>query len=311
MTFRSSAPAKAILFGEHAVVYGMPAVAIPLPSIRAYAEISTNIDDSIFISAPALNIAKDMRQLSVDDPIRYAVELFLVQKKISPQGGLHIQLSSDIPIASGMGSGAAITTALIKALFSVFQLDYAKKELSDMVFMVEKIHHGTPSGIDNTVTCFETAVYYQKNQPIKFINFPLPFHLIIADSGVSTPTRTTVAEVRTIFEQEPDKIQEILEQIRDCVTNGLTALQEGNWQRAGEEMNRNHSLLRELTVSSLELDQIVENAVAAGAYGAKLSGGGRGGIVIALTAEEKLDRVLTAMANAGAASCFHVEIGAE
>lgn len=311
MIVRSSAPAKAILFGEHAVVYGMPAVAIPLPSIRAYAEISTTADDSIFISSPALGIAKNMHQLPVDDPIRYAVELFFAQKKISLQGGLHIHLASDIPIASGMGSGAAISTALIKALFSAFQHGYTKIELSEMVFMVEKIHHGTPSGIDNTVTCYETAVYYQKNQPIEFTNFPLPFHLIIADSGVSTPTRTTVSDVRRIFEQEPDKTKKILDQICGCVTNGLTALQEGNWQRAGDEMNRNHSLLRELTVSNVVLDRLVENAVGAGAYGAKLSGGGRGGIVVALTAEQKWEPVLAAMVEAGATNSFHVEIGAE
>lgn len=311
METTASASSKAILFGEHAVVYGYPSVAVPLPEIRANAKIKDIKRKKVIIDMPDFGKTGVFKELAWEHPIRFAVDLFLSGHKITLQNGLCLSLHSEIPIASGMGSGAAISTAVFKALFAHFNIPYTAKKLSELVFEVEKLHHGTPSGIDNTVIAYEQAVLFRKDEEIQRINFPKTIHLVIANSGFTTPTKTTVSDVAWLYENNSTSVTDTFAQIEQCVILGLEALLLGDLEKAGEMMTENHQLLRSLTVSNERLDQLVDAANSFGAYGAKLSGGGRGGIVIALTEAEHVPFLKHTLLNAGAEACYSTKIGSE
>lgn len=307
----ATAPGKAILFGEHAVVHGSPAIAIPLSSVRATAQITSLPGTEIKIAAKDINLEILLSKLEAKHPLRFAIELFFNKFSNIMKSGMSINLHSDIPIASGMGSGAAISAALFKALFQFFNRSFTKAELSKLVYEVEKLHHGTPSGIDNTVVCYEKPVLFRKGHEIQMIDFLHPFDLVIANSGFSTPTIETVRDVRRLYENEPQKTRILFDHITRCSHEGMKFLQDGDLQKAGNTMTTNHNLLQQLTVSHEKLDLIVNAANQAGAYGAKLSGGGRGGIVIALVDQNKIGLVTDAMQKAGAVQCFHTQIETE
>lgn len=198
-----------------------------------------------------------------------------------------------------MGSGAAVAASLFKSLFQFHHEKYAPQILSEMVYEVEKIHHGTPSGIDNTVVCFEQPVIFKKNQPVQTFSITGEAVLVIANSGHSTPTYETVAGVRKKLLDQPETVTKIFSSIEKTTQHGIQALQRADFQAAGLSMRNNHRLLRELGVSDPVLDNLVDTAMEAGAWGAKLSGGGRGGIIIALCALERKNIVCSTLENAG------------
>src|SRR5690606_39028211 len=109
---------------------------------------------------------------------------------------IQINISSTIPVASGLGSGAAVSVALLRALSSFFSLQLTEHQINEMVFESEKLHHGTPSGIDNTVITFNKPVYFVKDQPIETFTVGKPFTIIIADTGIPAPTKESVGDVR-------------------------------------------------------------------------------------------------------------------
>ncbi len=302
----ASAPAKAILFGEHAVVYGQPAIAVPVSDLRAYAEVQPN-DSGLRIVAADLDIPVSVDVESFDHALALTARLVL-RALDQPPPKVTISIRSDIPIASGLGSGAAVSTALARALCDAVSGRLNDASLNNLIYEVEKIHHGTPSGIDNTVIVYERPVYFVRGKPIEHLNIGTPFTLLIADTGVSASTRAAVAGVRELFERDPETIQPIFDQIGDLVRNARAALERGDLAAVGDLMTRNQRLLRRLRVSSAELDRLVEAALRAGALGAKLSGGGRGGNLIALVTPEMRAAVEAALIGAGATRVFTTEV---
>ena len=284
---RKSAPAKVILLGEHAVVYGRPAIALPLPQVRAYAEYSPG-DRPLRILGDDLDspsMPRSCADAATPDPLATMAELTaesLGARKVTGE----IRLRSQIPIASGMGSGAAVSAALGRATAALLDQDLPDDKLNELVFEIEKLHHGTPSGIDNSVVVHERVVYYQKmtetDAVLQFLNALSPLQLIVADTGIRASTRETVAHVRQLRRRQPTQTNDILRQIGQIAESGRACLLEGDHAELGKLMTRNHALLRQLCVSSPALERLVETAISAGALGAKLSGGGRGGIIIAL-----------------------------
>ena len=292
----SSASAKIILFGEHAVVYGQPAIAIPVNAIRAYAEVEAT-------DTPFQIVARDLDNQIItfdgDNPLSQVVRLTL-ETLNQPIPDISIAVRSDIPIASGLGSGAAISTAIIRELVHYFGGSLALESINDIVYEVEKIHHGTPSGIDNTVIVYEKPVYFVRDFPIETINNHMPLKIVIADTGKAALTRYSVGDVRKLYENNPQKTKPTIEKIGQLTQEARNAMQMGDTDELGRLMTENHALLRDLTVSSPELDVLVDNALANGALGAKLSGGGRGGNMIALVTDESSKQVIKALKNAGA-----------
>ena len=307
--FNSSAPAKIILFGEHAVVYGIPAIAAPIPSLRAYASAertdqplsirSLELDESIAIDSPEPSeSALPMQRL-----LRLASEYFGLS---NPKGILAIR--SDIPIAGGLGSGAAVSAAAIRALASLFGREITNDELNRLIFEVEKIHHGTPSGIDNTVVVYERPVYYRKGNELRFLTFGQPCHFVIADTGRASMTREAVNLVRQGYDKRGSETEAIFQKISSVVVDALSALERGMHSQVGGLMSENHLLLQQLGVSSNELDQLVDVSVTAGAMGAKLSGGGLGGNMIALVDASGVEAVKRALVLAGALKVIDFEL---
>ncbi len=298
----ASAAAKIILLGEHAVVYGVPAIAIPVSDVRVFATVKPEpLGKGLCIAAEDLNqilpVQVDAEQ--VDNALLLTVKLILTRLHAKPPDAT-IAIRSQIPPASGLGSGAAVSTALGRALCMAIDQPLAREDLNAIVYEVEKMHHGTPSGIDNTVIVYERPVYYVRDQAIQTFSIGAPIHLLIADTGQGALTKIAVGAVRDLYNSEPERITPILDAIRDLVIRARAAIEAGEIGVLGSLMNDNHAHLRELTVSSNELDQLVDAARQAGALGAKLSGGGRGGNMIALVTPETRDEVERALLAAGA-----------
>lgn len=313
----ATAPGKIILFGEHAVVYGRPAIAAPLSQIRAQAAVEAGSDDgSVRLLAPDLGQAFALHEAAEGNALAAAVRQLQRAAGIDQLPPLTITVSSQIPIASGLGSGAAITAAIIRAL--ALHLGLAEfvgnTAVSDLTYEVEKIYHGTPSGIDNTVVAYEQPVYFQRGQPhnrIEPFAVARPLRLIVADTGVSSSTRQVVEDVRHRWQIDRQAFEDLFDQCGSIAERARQALQAGDMVRIGQLMMKNHALLRTMTVSSTELERLVETAVAAGAWGAKLSGAGRGGNMIAIAPEWHEETVRQALLAAGARHVLTTTVSGE
>jgi len=305
----SSAPGKVILFGEHAVVYGRPAIAVPVTQVRASATVEPAPPGSgLTLVAPDLGRSVVLAMAPQDEPLAAAARLTLAHLS-APEPDATLSIHSTIPIASGLGSGAAVSTALVRALMGFLGHALEPAEVSSLVFEVEKVHHGTPSGIDNTVVAYEQPVYFVHGQPIERLTVAAPFTLLIGDTGIPSPTRKVVERVRRGWQCEPARYDALFDQIGDLVDEARRAMECGDVDALGPLMDENHALLIELGVSSPELDALVETARFAGAPGAKLSGAGQGGNMIALVEEDLVEEVAEALREAGAAGVICTRVG--
>ena len=300
----ASAPGKIILFGEHAVVYNHPALAVPITQIHADAEITDNqaqpLQSDIWIDAPDISLHTNLAALSSEHWLRKVIESVSQTLSLPIPPALNIRITSSIPVASGLGSGAAVSVAIIRALSAYLGAPMSDKHVNLLCYEIEKIHHGNPSGIDNTVITYARPVYFVKGQTLETFLVKSPFTLVIADTGIPAPTRESVEDVRKLWEADPMRWNLVFEQVGEIVRQARRAIEDGKWQELGALMNANHMLLQKMTVSSTELDQLVLAAKAAGALGAKLSGGGRGGNMIALVEPENAEKVASMLQAAGA-----------
>lgn len=306
----ASAPGKVILFGEHAVVYGQPAIAVPVHQVAARAVISPMIKAAtgkIHINAPQVGVDADLARLSQNDPLAAAVRGALEALHIQEPPAFKLRVTSTIPLAAGLGSGAAVSVAIVRAVSAFLGRAFSEEQVSALAFEVEKLHHGTPSGIDNTVITYAKPVYFVKGEPNQTFLVGKPFTLLIADTGIPSPTRVAVGDVRSIWEKQPDRYDKIFAGIGDIVRKARSAIESGANESLGQLMEENHALLQQLDVSSPELDKLVGAAKAAGAQGAKLSGGGRGGNTIAL-ANGNLEVVEQALLSAGAKGVIQTQV---
>ncbi len=307
----ASASAKVILFGEHAAVYGQPAIAAPVASLRAYATVEANPPavTGLHIDAPDLNqrLPVDIRAESVDNALTLTAQLVLTALQAEPPN-VTICLRSRIPIASGLGSGSAVSTALARALCLVLNCPLPEADLNRLIYEVEKIHHGTPSGIDNTVIVYERPVYFVRDKTLETLTIGAPLTLLIGDTGVGASTKIAVGDVRKLYDTDREPTARAIQQIGVISEQARAAIEHGDEQSVGALMNDNHELLNQLTVSSTELERLITAARRAGALGAKLSGGGRGGNMLALVTPDTAAAVEQALLTAGAARVFRTTI---
>lgn len=306
---QASAPGKIILFGEHAVVYGRPAIAAPVTDVRTTVTvepaangvqriISRKIDldvrlDEIlpgFWGAEVLNGVRNALDLEAFPPFKMTID-------------------SSIPVASGMGSGAAVAVAAIRALARFAGKALADETVNRIAFETEKLHHGTPSGIDNTVVTFARPVYFVQEQPIEILKVPAPFTVVIADTGIPSPTALSVGDLRRAWTHDRARYEEIFDHIGALAREARAAIESGHPDSLGRLMDENHRWLYEVGVSSPELDTLVNAARSAGAAGAKLSGGGRGGNIVALATPDSAPRIAAALSAAGATATIITSIG--
>ncbi|UCC89481.1 MAG: mevalonate kinase, partial [Anaerolineales bacterium] len=281
----ATAPGKAILFGEHAVVYGRPAIAVPVTDVLATATLTTGEPGKgVCIVAADLPGPDDspgghhycLGDAPADDPLRAVIELALdafFQSTATragtggPQPDWLITVTSTIPIARGLGSGAAVATAVARAIAHRCGHVPQPDELSRLVYEVEKLHHGTPSGIDNTVVAYQQPVYFVRGEGMTRLSVGTPLNLIIADTGVASSTREVVGDVRRHWQAHTEHYEGLFDEIGAIARLAKSAIEGGDPRAVGRLMDENHELLVSLGVSSPELDRLVEAAQAAGALG--------------------------------------------
>jgi len=304
----ATAPAKIILFGEHAVVHGQPAIAVPVNSLRAEAVIEPG-GDGLRINAVDLNkvLPVEVDSDLMDDALTLTARMTLRELNAQPPDAT-IHVSSKIPMASGLGSGAAVSAAIARAVATAANAQLPDDQLNTLIFEIEKLYHGTPSGIDNTVIVHEKPVFFVRGEPLQTLNIHTPFTIVIGDTGKGALTRIAVEDVNRLVRDEPERVNPMLAEIGAITRKAQKAIETGTIDTLGPLMNRNHALLRELTVSSPELEALTQAARDAGALGAKLSGGGRGGNMIALVKPEDSAQVQQALKQAGAARVFTSEV---
>ena len=183
-SFTGAAPGKVILFGEHAVVYGQPALAVPVTQVQATATVTPG-GDGFWIDAADLGRRYRLEDAPAGDPLARAAEAVCARAGLARLPAARLRVTSSIPIAAGLGSGAALCTAAVRALAPWLGLALEPAEISAIVFETEKLLHGTPSGIDNTVVVFGQPVYFVMGQP------PLPLQVPPAEREVLRPPRST------------------------------------------------------------------------------------------------------------------------
>ena len=278
MTITASACAKTILFGEHAVVYGEPAIAVPLVNTRTTAELLPN-QGSFLVTSDQVGLNSTFDELPEGSGIQHLLLGVMEEFGLSELPPMSLKIRSDIPIASGLGSGAALSAAVIRAFARCFDRELTTERINRMVYEIEKIYHGTPSGVDNTVIVYEQPVLFTKSSGFSPLDADLSrFPLLVADSGIRSRTVEVVSDVRSHFDRNERYIREIGSLVREAET----ALTAGDLSETGRLMNENQKLLEKIDVSCPELDELIALAMENGACGAKLTGAGRGGNFIVL-----------------------------
>lgn len=293
-----TAHGKIILVGEHAVVYNEPAIAIPFTSATVEVTIrkitGDSTIDSIYHSGKLADAPK-----SVNNLIRTlnAVCLYLGR---SPDH-LAIQIDSNIPAERGMGSSAAVATALVRALFNYFNEELTDKLLYRFVSISEKIAHGNPSGLDATVVSSDLAVYFKRSEATSFFDNRMPAYLIIADTGKTGETIEAVTDVGQLVADKNTDGKKIVTELGRFTKDARKLIENKKVKELGKMLTEAQSRLKKLTVSDQKLDHLIDVALENNALGAKLTGGGRGGCMIALTDQlEGAEKIASALLDAGA-----------
>jgi len=294
-----SACGKSILLGEHAVVYGQPAIAIPMEDVRAFAWIEeSNAGGRVTVQATDLD-----EEIIIDGKSKhqFAVVMKEMFKKIdSEKLNFSVKLTSDIPQAVGMGSSAATSAAVCRCVATYLGITLSPEQESEIVFRAEEIVHGTPSGIDNNVIVYEKPILFVKGEVPKILQPKKDLHIIIGQSGIESSTMKMVDNVRDLVTRNPEEFEMKFDRIGQLVRKAKESIESGELNKLGELMNENQKILKEIGLSHPTLDEIVEIAKDAGALGAKLTGKGGGGNIVAISdGEETQKRIGNAIEGAG------------
>lgn len=307
----ASSPGKVILFGEHAVVYERPAIAVPVAQVKTKVTILAEpqkSSGSVQVEAPEIGLHTNLDNLPADDPLVLAIFTTQGALNLAHLPAMTIRIISTIPVAAGLGSGAAVSVALIRALSAFLGHPLSDDKVSNIAYQVEKKHHGNPSGIDNTVITYAQPVFFTRGLPFELLPVAEPFTLVIADSGIKSPTILAVADVRKCWQENPVYFDSLFDKIGEISRQARGFISKGPYSSLGPLMTANQNLLKQIGVSCPELDLLVATALDAGALGAKLSGSGRGGNMIALVAPELAGKVSSALSQAGAARILVTQV---
>ncbi|SUZ68924.1 uncharacterized protein METZ01_LOCUS21778 [marine metagenome] len=277
---------KTILLGEHSVVYGRHAIAVPAPlSVRVKVEDS---GEGVTLMIPSWGIEY---QLDKEPDQRQSFEkpagAILDQLELSNKD-MTIEVFPDIPRGMGLGGSAAIAVAIIKGLSNHYNLALSDDEVNRMAFESEKIAHGNPSGIDNIMATFGQPIIFRPGETplVEPLNINDNFSLVLGFARNEGSTAKMVGNVQKGWERNTSIFEKIFDDIDQLVLKSVAAIQDNDFNTLGEMMNLCQGMLNALQVSTPELERLISIARAAGALGAKLTGGGGGGAIVALVHEE-------------------------
>ncbi|MCC3357145.1 mevalonate kinase [Bacillus sp. REN16] len=305
-TATGSAHGKLILTGEHAVVYGMPAIALPFPLVKAVSTVEEIADESVisceYYDGPLNQVPEKLRGIAAC--IKEALKVLH-----KPQKGLWIRLNTSIPIGRGLGSSAAIAMAVVKSLYSFYGAALSQKDLMTLVHIAESYAHGNPSGIDTAAVSSDFPIWFQRGKRLKQLQLARPLFMVIADTGRIGDTHSAVSIVRKNYKYKPESTKKSLKQLGYISLETKNALVNGNVNSLGSLMNRAHTELSELGVSDNGIDKLVHAARKEGALGAKLTGGGRGGCMMALAHNlTQSKEIANALMKAGARNAWYFKL---
>lgn len=279
---------KIILTGEHSVVHGRHAVAAPI-TLRMGAKIHDH-EEGIHLLIPRWGVEQ---AIEFGAEHRYSIykALEMILKTLGLQDeAMAIEVYPEVPRAMGMGGSAALAVAIIRALGRYFDLDLTKENVRELSYQSEDIIHGGASGIDNTVATYGNLILYQKDEPpsIEMLQLSQDIPIVIGISGVESMTSKMVQRVKDAYEANPEWIGAIFDRMDKLALASKEAIEAVDLERLGLVMNSNHGCLNTLSVSSPEVEELVQIARDNGALGAKMTGGGGGGAIIALCKDETM-----------------------
>jgi mevalonate kinase len=313
MMGKGSGFGKVILFGEHFVVHGVPGIVSAIDS-TADAEVK-KIEQGITIKderkgAKGYAEEKKTQQSESIDRILKAMEVN--PKTVS----FSIWLGGNLPGFSGLGASAASSVAIARAIAQELGKKLPDGRINEIAYEAEKAYAGTPSGIDNTAATYGGLLWFKKNMSggpntIEKLRVRKPVEIIIGSTGIVANTKAMVEGVAERKKKNPEKYNRLFKQAEDLALTAKKALQEFNLRKVGELMNENHRLLQEIEVSCEELDYLVDLAKKQGAFGAKLTGGGGGGCMTALTPTRELQEAVAKAIEKEGYEVLRTKIGVE
>lgn len=306
-TAEGQANGKLILIGEHAVVHGQPAIAVPFTRLQVKANVGSidgplSIDCSLF-SGPVEHAPEILKGWSM-------CVLETLKRLGSPLYGLKINLTSSIPLGRGLGSSAAVATATVRGLFAYHGKSASYKELMELVNISEVYAHGSPSGIDSAAVAAAQPIWFKKGEQAEPISIGEPVQLVVADSGQVGDTYGAVQSVQERLRTAPEMVKASLSHIGQLAKEARHALFSGSISHLGHVLNDAQAELRNIGVSNGVLNHLIKAANHAGALGAKLTGSGRGGCMFALAEDAIHAKKITAkLHEAGARAVWGFTIG--
>ena len=292
---------KVILFGEHFVVHGVPGI-VSATDARTDSEVK-KIEKGLVINdertgSKGYAEKKKLQQIE-------SIERMLKAMALKTDTPMSIWIGGDLPGFSGLGASAASSVAIARAISQEFDLKLANEKINEVSYEAEKAYAGNPSGIDNTAATFGGFMWFKKNLKggqdfVERINIPKPVEIVIGSTGKVADTKAMVEGVAERKKKNPQKYDPLFKRAEQLAIEGKKAIEAGDFKKVGELMNENHTILQGIEVSSPELDMLVDLARRQGAIGAKLTGGGGGGCMVALTPGKELqEKVASAIEKAG------------
>ncbi|MFQ6094599.1 MAG: mevalonate kinase [Candidatus Bathyarchaeia archaeon] len=308
MKGRASAPAKVILLGEHFVVYGKPAIVVAIDR-RAHATARLRSDKAIYIRSNDLGVSGYFfdGKFEAEEggpeaegklrPVETVVRRLM--NSAGTRAGVTLEITSTIPVEAGLGSSAAVAVASVAAVSSILGLDLSPDEMFNLAYDAERLIHGTPSGIDPAVSTYGGTLRYVKGKGITRLNVNVDLQLVIGNTGIPRSTGKLVGKVRELGNKHPTILNSILESSERMVEEAVKAMKSQDLETLGELMNIDQGLLSAVGVSHCMLERLIYAARDAGAYGAKLTGAGGGGCMVALAPQGRVEDIVKAITDAG------------
>ncbi|HIH10371.1 MAG TPA: mevalonate kinase [Candidatus Diapherotrites archaeon] len=302
---------KTILFGEHFVVYGLPAIASAI-SGHTLATVEGGKNGIEFVDKrPQVEGYKETKKGEIAREIDALVKYFKIDPAKTP---LKITLAGNLVCASGVGASAALASSVARALNEHFCLKMNDEKINEAAYEAEAAGSGTPSGIDNTCSTYGGMISFQKGlkggkNKITLLEVKKPLFIVMASSGITQETKGVVADVRAQREKEPQKYEKIFSEYTALFGKALEAVKKGNERKVGALMDKNMELLRQINVSCKEIEGIISAAKKGGALGAKLTGTGRGGLAICLAADKKGAEKIAAAVKKGGYEATVTQVG--